>query len=79
MPPPVMATVPSAGLETAVTVRVPPLGIGVVGQHVDDVGGGVLADGGGVVAGDGGILVALVTVMVTVARVVYPARRWRCR
>ena len=41
---------------TAVTVRVSPVGVGVVGEHAIGVGGGVLGHGGGVVVGDRGVV-----------------------
>ena len=54
-------------LQVTAVMVVSPVGVGVVGQHGDRVGAGVLGHGGGVVDGVGGVVVTLVTVTVTVA------------
>ena len=75
-PPPVQVTVPLAAAETAVTVSVSPrVGVGVVGQHGDDVGQRDVLEHGGVVSltAIGASLSTLVTVTVTVAVSVSPA------
>ena len=51
-----MATVPLVGWVTAVMVQAVAVGVGVVGQHVDRVVGGVLGHGGGVVHRDRGVV-----------------------